>query len=130
MHKAAELMRLLADWRRLTEAEGRAISGGNWSGVADQQAQKLQLQQEITRVLEQPALISGTEEGPCSVGQAELHPLVRDLMALEIRNRNLVVAKREDCQPESQRLARSVRHLQVMRRAYGVSSDPRWESYS
>jgi hypothetical protein len=130
MQKSAELMRLLGEWRRLSEAEGHAIDGGNWGGVADQQAQKLQLQQEIARVIEQPDGATTKVEDTSGGGQPQLGPLVRDLIALEIRNRDVLVTRRQGRQPESQRTARTVRRLQDMRRVYGASADPRWQSYS
>jgi hypothetical protein len=129
MQMSAELIRLLGEWRRLSEAESHAIVEANWSGVTDQQALKLQLQQEIARIVEQPDRAT-TKVEDTSGGGPQLGPLVRDLIALEIRNRDVLVARRQGRQPESQRTARTVRRLQDMRRVYGASADPRWQSYS
>jgi hypothetical protein len=130
MHKAAELIRLLADWRRLSEGERGAILEGDWSGVADHQARKSQLQQQITLVFDQSHPVPTDRECPSDASQQELDALVREVIALEIRNRDLVAEQLQHHQPESQRLAQTVRHLQGVRRAYGPSRGPCWQSYS
>ena len=130
MPSKAELMRLLSDWRRLTEGEGRAIANGDWTGVADHQARKTKLQDDITRVLELCRREPATRECSAAEDEQHLQPLVRELMALESHNRDLLVARRQVRQAESQRLAQTVRDLHNMRRAYGASRGPFWQSYS
>jgi len=123
------LTSLLTEWRRLTEEEGQAIRNGNWTGLADQQAGKAQLQTEISRLQGLFATVSDPAIGSSHLDPG-LEPLVRELLALEARNRDLLAARRLDHQAESRGLAKTTRDLTNMRRAYGRSPNLHWQSYS
>jgi hypothetical protein len=128
MQSHAELMRLLADWRELTHFESDAILRDDWNGLADHQARKAQLQEEITGVLA-PSALAGREHRSI-VEQHGLERMVRELVALETANHDRLAARRLNRSPELQRLGRTARDLQCMRRAYGPGRDPYWQSYS
>jgi hypothetical protein len=55
---------------------------------------------------------------------------VSELIALEGRNADLLAVKRHRRQAESERLALTLRDLHGVRRAYGSSRGPHWQSYS
>ena len=55
---------------------------------------------------------------------------VGELITIERRNADLLAAKRHRRQAESERLALTLRDLHGVRRAYGSSRGPHWQSYS
>jgi hypothetical protein len=126
----ADVTRALAEWRRLTDLEGEAILGDNWRGVAEQQARKAQLQGEIQRALALVRAISSAQARDSREVERQFDSTVGELMALERRNAKLLVAKRNRPQPEAARLAQTLHDLQGVRRAYGTSRGPHWQSYS
>ena len=56
--------------------------------------------------------------------------MVGELLALERRNGDLIAAKRNRRQTESERLAGTLLDLHGIRRAYGSGRDCHWQSYS
>ena len=130
MDATADLTRALAEWRRLTNLEGEAILGGDWHGLAEQQTRKAQLQPAIQSAL---ALVRATPSAEaCTFSEVErkFDSTVGELIALERRNGDLLVAKRNRRQAESERLSRTLHDLQGVKRAYGSSRGPHWQSYS
>ena len=130
MDATADITRALTEWRRLTDLEGEAILADNWHGVAEHQAQKAQLQSEIQRAL---ALLRAaqSDQAHSSPGmEAKFDSLVSELKALERRNGDLIAAKRQGRQAESERLTLTLHDLHGVRRAYGSNRDPQWQSYS
>jgi len=130
MDATADLARALAEWRRLTHLEGEAIRSDNWRGLAEHQARKAQLEEEIRRAL---ALARATSAVPTHASR-KMEPgvdaTVSELIALEGRNAELLAVKRHRRQAESERLALTLRDLHGVRRAYGSSRGPHWQSYS
>ena len=130
MDATADVTRALAEWRRLTELEGEAIVGDNWHRVAEQQSRKAQLQAEIGRAL---ALVRATPSPQAHVLETverKFSSTASELMALERHNADLLASKRQRRQAESERLALTLRDLQGVRRVYGSSRGPHWQSYS
>jgi fructose-1,6-bisphosphatase/inositol monophosphatase family enzyme len=130
MDATFDLARLLAEWRRLTHLEGEAILGDNWQGVAEHQTRKTQLQSEIRRALASFRTISSAQAHTCRTAEGEFDSVVGELMALERRNGDLIAAKRNRRQTESERLAGTLLDLHGIRRAYGSSRACHWQSYS
>jgi len=130
MNTTAELRFWLAEWHRLTDLESKAILSDNWQEVAEQQSRKAQLQTELGRML---ALACTTPfpHAPTSWAmEGKFDSAVSELMALERQNGDLLAAKRNCRQAELERLAMTLRDLHGVRRAYGSSRGPHWQSYS
>jgi hypothetical protein len=130
MNTIAQLRFWLNEWHRLTGLESEAILSDNWQEVAAQQSRKAQLQTELGRAV---ALACTTRfpQAPTSWAmEGKLDSAVSELMALERQNGDLLAAKRKCRQAELERLAMTLRDLQGVRRAYGSSRGPHWQSYS
>jgi hypothetical protein len=130
MNPNADLMRLFAEWRQLTEREGWAILGDDWKGVAEQQDKKQRLRLEMTRAFGLIRAAQPPRGNPSGEDQQRLDSIVSELVALEARNRDLVSAKSQSKHAELQRLNGAARNLQRVRRAYGASDSHHWQSYS
>lgn len=130
MNLAADLMGILAEWRRLTEREAQAILTDDWENVAAQQQQKLQLHEAIARALE--SAHGGRTASPLAGGgnDLKLNAVVTELVALETRNRDTLAAKRQSRQAEFEHLNETARNLHSVRRTYGGIRSHRWHSYS
>jgi hypothetical protein len=130
MDATADLARALAEWRQLTHLEGEAILSDNWRGLSEHQARKAQLEKAIQHAL---ALARATPAVPTHTSR-QMEPgidaTVSELIALEGRNADLLAVKRHRRQAESERLALTLRDLHGVRRAYGSSRGPHWQSYS
>lgn len=123
---AYALENLLGEWRQLTEAEGRAIAGDDWTEVQRQQKRKEGLQAQ---------LVCAREAWPRSgLNQADFEqrfrPLVAQLIALETANAQRVVTRRENAKREFAECDRTVENLRGLNRAYGTSDGGHWTSYS
>jgi molecular chaperone GrpE (heat shock protein) len=127
MNATADLIRLFAEWRRLTERESQAILSDDWKGAARHQNQKEQLQEEMTRAIER---IRSSDESASGEEQRRFHSVASELAALETRNRDLLRDKRQRRQAEVERLNQTTRDLHGVRRAYGSNTAPHWQSYS
>ena len=128
MNTAADLMSVLAEWRRLTEREAQAILNDDWKNVAEQQQRKAQLREAIDRARESAGAARPTNER--DGGEDKLKAVVTELVALETRNRDVINAKRQGCQAELDRVNETVRNLRGVRRTYGGFHSHRWHSYS
>jgi hypothetical protein len=130
MDAVEQLLRLLGEWRRLTEREGGAILAEDWLALSRHQAAKAQLCQDITLALSGvPAGRRGSAVGDTPPAES-ISSLATELMALETRHRDLLRAKRQSTQAELDRVSQSTRHLQGVRRAYSPACRHLWQSYS
>jgi hypothetical protein len=130
MTTTAELRSWLAEWRRLTDLESKAILSDNWQEVAEQQSRKAQLQKELGRALASTCTTPFTEVGTSWSMEGKFDSAVSELIALERQNGDLLAAKSKRRQAELERLGMTIRDLQGVRRAYGSSRGPHWQSYS
>jgi hypothetical protein len=128
MDPTADLTRALAEWRRLTELEGEAIRSDNWLEVAEQQGRKERLQKEIPLAMVRAA--PSPEGHNFREVERRFDSEVSELMKLESCNRDLIAAKRNRYQSESESLVQTLHDLHGVRRAYGSSRGPHWQSYS
>jgi hypothetical protein len=130
MNAAAELMDLLAEWRRITELEGQSIRRDDWNQVAQQQRRKAQLQDPITRALNQVRAGSPDSQARPEPGESPFQSVAAELMAMESRNRELLRDKRRRKRAELDQMNLAARNLHGVRRAYGAPSASLWQSYS
>jgi hypothetical protein len=128
MYPASDLTRALKEWRSLSERERDAILNDNWSGLAEHQARKSELQEEIRRAL---GLAAAPLDGPHAFREAGgLDAVVLELIALEKRNGELLAAKRRQHETQAGNMGQTLRDLHGVRRAYGVNRGSHWHSYS
>jgi hypothetical protein len=126
----AELTQALAEWRRLTDAEREAIVSDNWNRVAEQQDRKKQLQAQVQHTLALARALPAAGTDSSWAPESELDSVIGELIAMERHNAELIVAKRSRRQAEAARMTRTLLDLQGVRRAYGSSRGPHWQSYS
>ncbi len=125
MKPPAELSRLLADWRRLTELEWLAILQDRWAELARHQQDKAMLRPHLAQ-----ALASARAGRPAGAGADPMAATGRELIALQSRNSEALHAKCETRRAELQGLHQTIRNLQGVRRAYGGLPGHAWQSYS
>jgi len=126
VNAADELTRLLAEWHRLTELEGRAILGEDWRGVARHQNSKARLCPPIRTAIQ---TLCASQAGEPSI-PAPLGAAANDLIALEARNLEALRAKSQRKRAELDGASQTTRNLRDVRRAYGRSKGHGWQSYS
>jgi hypothetical protein len=121
---------LYAEWRRLTEAEGEAITGGQWQLLAAHQQRKQSLKLEIVDATQ----VWHTEWPQTETRQTEyerrFRPLVDELIQLESRNHELLCQRRRRVESELAELDRSRGQLRGVQRAYAGQASSWWQSYS
>ena len=130
MDATVDLAHALAEWRRLTNLEGEAILSDNWHGIAEHQARKAQLEGEIQHALALARITPAASAHNSREMEPGVQAAVGELITIERRNADLLAAKRHRRQAESERLALTLRDLHGVRRAYGSSRGPHWQSYS
>ncbi len=130
MNAAADLLRLLTEWRQLTEREGEAISRDDWACVTRQQELKAELRQRLTPAF--AAVRSSRPRSAAGPGDEDclFDSIISELVALETRNRDRLRARREVRQADLERLNATVANLRELRRAYGSGPSSLWQSYS
>lgn len=119
---AKELQGLYDRWHELTREETVAIRAERWSGVAELQHQKAELQAQVERLSSLPAV------DPWPV--AGLAPLIRELLALETENARLMEGKLAVRRQQQAELDRSGNNLRRLRGSYGQGRATTWQSYS
>lgn len=125
-----ELHHLFHEWRLLTEAEGRAIAGDDWTEVQRQQQRKEDLKVRLSQVAEAWRNFWPNTGGTHAGYEREFRPIIAELVALETANARLVAARRESAQREFTEWDRATENLRGLNRAYGVSGGGHWTSYS
>ena len=115
MSITAELMSVLAEWRRLTEREAQAILNNDWKNVAEQQHRKFHLREAISRARELAGAAQTTNDMVERGAEDKLNAVVAELVALETRNRDVLAAKRQSRQSECERVSETVRDLRLPR---------------
>ena len=129
MKTPAELLRLLEEWRQLTERQAHSILLGDWQTLTEQHAEKQRLARDITRARTALAACQPSSASP-SEGEGDVGRLVAELKGMENRNLELLSAKRQNLQAELDRVGGTARNLHGLRRAYGAGAPSWWHSYS
>jgi hypothetical protein len=121
MSPPEELFALYKQWRRLTQSEGDAIRVAAWPQVEQCQQAKARLQPRIGEISRQIDAHSHDQH---------FRPVVRELIQLEQRNRELLQAQREVARHQKEQLDQSSRHLRQIHRHYVAAAPVHWQSYS
>lgn len=125
-----ELQALLIEWRRLTEREGAAISRNDWKDLAEQQARKTQMREQISARMK-PTISWGIDAEKVIPGRKRcLGVLLAEILILEARNRDALQARRQNQRKKLDYVAQTLHRLQELRRVYANGPSPGWHSYS
>ena len=124
MENPGRLHLVLAEWRRLAEAEGQAIRSGNWPFVANCQAALATLRAKIDELT-----ISARSTDSCPA-RAPHRSSVLELIELQRRNLAALQQRREKLSSHIESLARSGRNLRGIQRSYAPAGPGAWSSYS
>jgi hypothetical protein len=130
MNAAADVLRMLAEWRTLTEREGDGISRGDWASVARTQELKAELRERLTPLFADIRTRDSQIPADGSREECMFDLLISELIGLETRNRDRLRARREDRKAERDRLNATVAGLRDLRRAYGGRATSHWQSFS
>lgn len=126
----AELHALYGEWRRLTDLETEAIQAGDWPRVDEQQSRKQSLQARIASTAGAVRLEIQAHGGAPADFEAEFRPVVDDLVALELANRERLCQRREELQGERRANRQTAARLRGLQRSYAQGPVSRWESWS
>ncbi len=121
---------LYAEWRRASDAEGRAIQAGDWPAVEEWQQCKMTLKARILPAAEAwQKRWPRREQGQVEF-EREFRPIVTELISLEHRNDEWLRLRRQTAEAERKAMEDSRRNLRGLHRAYGSGPQPHWQSYS
>jgi hypothetical protein len=125
MSDGGTLEEAYSEWRRLAEAEGKAIRIGDWRFVADCQQALGRLRPIIDRLTEQ------TRQGLGEPRRAQF-PRATVLELIELQRRNLasLQQRRQRLSAQMEELSRTGRNLRGIQRSYSPPPPPAWNSYS
>ncbi len=118
------------EWRRLAEAEGEAIRGGNWMLLFDCQNALRRLQPLIIRrtgEARQEWVQTGLD---CREKENDLSALVKSLIDLERRNHALLETRRHAAEAELAKLEQAGLTLRRIQRSYAPARPATWISFS
>ena len=129
MHSSALLWELYEEWKRLTSAEGAAISSSDWSEVRRCQTAKKQLQPRIIRQSE-----SAKAECLTNVDHEELESQIRSyvnqLILLETQNNDILQSRLALLAKERSEVERTSVRLRKIHKSYAPERGPAWDRYS
>ena len=111
-----------SEWRRLAEAEGRAIRTGDWPFVAECQQALRQLRPLIDGLTKQEAAAAGQ--------RTFSRATILELIQLQQRNLQALEQRRQRLTAQMQELFRTGRNLRAIQRSYSPTPPPAWNSYS
>jgi hypothetical protein len=117
MNAGRDLTEAYQEWRRLAEAEGKAIGARDWGLVSACQAAIQHLQERISQMA--PA-------APKTAVPAAIH----ELILLEKRNQTLLGAMKAEMRAKLDQLDRTGQNLKQIRRSYGAGCPAGWSSFS
>lgn len=124
MNAEGKLLRACREWRRLAEAETRAIQTRNWSLLTDCHLAIQDFQNQIGG-LSREARAEWRRAG-CPVAEKEhnLQALISGLIELTRRNQGLLASTATAARKQLDQLGEAGKNLKRLRRSYGLA--PAW----
>lgn len=117
-------------WRDWSEKEGEAIRISNWPTVRECQRAKMELQPQILRFTENSRTEHQQTGADWSGTEVALRKQVAELIALEMRNNDLLHEVRQTAQAEMLEISRNRRSVKQVHRSYAAPGASAWASYS
>jgi hypothetical protein len=124
------LLKAYAEWRRLAEAEGRAVRRRDWKFLLECQQALKKIQPLITLLTfaaRKEWKLSGAD---CAANEEVLRAVVQDLIELGRRNRKLLQAARESALAKRDQLDQASRNLKRLQTSYLAQRPADWTSFS
>src|SRR5258708_2728306 len=118
MTAEAELDYSYSEWRRLAEAEGKAIREGNWGFVVECQQALSQLRLIIDRLTDQVRQKLRNQGSDTPAPKASRRAVVLQLIELQRRNLASLHQRRERLSIHVEQLSRAGRNLREVQRSY------------
>jgi hypothetical protein len=120
MNAESELLRVYREWRRLVQAEAKAIQTRNWVLFSDCHLAIKGYQSAVTGLTQATRAEWRRAGGEVAQKERSLEVLVADLADLTRRNLSLLQARRVLAGKQLHELGEAGRNLRRLRRAYGV----------
>jgi hypothetical protein len=119
MNAESELLRAYREWRRLAQAEAKAIQTRNWNLLSDCHL-AIQDYQSLVRTLTEETRAEWRLAG-CNLAEKEqnLRVLVADLLELTRQNHSRMQASLARARDKLDQLGEAGNNLKRLRRAYG-----------
>lgn len=130
MSASSDLEADYLEWRRLAEAEGEAISSGDWLQASSCQNSLRHLQ---ARIIEDTARMEqewSKDDANRLALEAHLRGLVRHLIELEQRNFSLLDRRIQSARSELDVLKQANHTLNRIQRSYAPTRPASWSSFS
>jgi hypothetical protein len=119
MNAEAELLRAYREWRRLVQAEAKAIQTRNWELLADCHRAIRSYQGLVAGLTQATRAEWQRAGGDAAPKEHHLRIQVSDLIDLTLQNQRLLQAARTAARQQLQRLGEAGKNLRQIRRAYG-----------
>lgn len=117
-------------WEQLTQTEGAAIQGDDWSGVHECQQTKKDLQREIIHLTE-AAQAECIEAGhDTKIFERDMRRIINNLITLESRNAELLAGRRAVADVAKADLDQAAHNLRRVQKSYSPPTAPLWNTYS
>jgi hypothetical protein len=130
MSAGDDLDHAYSEWRRLAEAEGKAIRAGDWPFVTDCQKALSQLQPVIDRLLNQNQNAPPRPDSDTLARKLNSCASVLELIELQRQNLAALQQRRQRLAAHIEQLSRTGRNLRGIQRSYASPPAPAWNSYS
>jgi hypothetical protein len=130
MSAEEELHGAYSEWRRLSEAEGKAIREGNWGFVAECQLALTRLRSTIDQLTTKAGEEIRNLGLSAETCQSSRRATVLNLIELQRRNLASLQQRRQRLSAHIENLVRSNRNLRGIQRSYTERTSPAWSSYS
>lgn len=130
MNTQEQLLKLYERWGDLTTDEGVAIGAADWAKVAQYQAEKWMIRNQIHASSSQlEAEIQAGLVDPNAIHK-QIHYRVDELIGMEMENERALAEQRQLAEREQWELQRSSQNLRRLHRAYAPALGPAWDTYS
>lgn len=124
------LIEAYQSWEQLTQTEGAAIAGDDWSRVHECQHNKQGLQKKIIHLTE-AAQAECIEAGhDTKVFERDMRRIINGLITLESRNAELLAQRHAVADVAKAELEQSANNLRRVQKSYAPPSAALWNSYS
>ncbi|MEO8426632.1 MAG: hypothetical protein ABI651_05915 [Verrucomicrobiota bacterium] len=125
-----DLVVLYEEWRVLSDEEAHAINFAGWTQVNQCQDAKRELQDKIIQAADMLKKDARCQDSDRKQIACEIRERLVHLIALELRNQELLNTQRGKAQKQKEILDKSQQNLRHVHRAYVSARHPIWNSYS
>jgi uncharacterized protein (DUF58 family) len=124
------LLNAYSEWRRLTEAEGKAIRQRDWNFLLECQSLLKKFQPLITQLTFAARSEWKNSGADFLTKENKFHVIVSELIELGQRNKALLQTARRAAQAKREELEQAGRNLKRLQFSYASARAPAWTSFS